>query len=99
MQLPLPDGVLVRMEALLCQRKREEGEKGKRNGEGEGRERDEEDGDLITMHVQSLSHWAPANIGPYSQAVKVGVSSRHDCVSVKCSVIATRDCDALVSGI
>lgn len=25
-----------------------------------------------TMHVQSLSHWAPANIGPYSQAVKVG---------------------------
>ncbi|KAF6204719.1 hypothetical protein GE061_018880 [Apolygus lucorum] len=24
------------------------------------------------MHVQSLSHWAPANIGPYSQAVRVG---------------------------
>ncbi|XP_066550415.1 diphthine--ammonia ligase isoform X2 [Amia ocellicauda] len=24
------------------------------------------------MHVQSLSHWAPANIGPYSQSVKVG---------------------------
>ncbi|KAL1131383.1 hypothetical protein AAG570_011000 [Ranatra chinensis] len=24
-----------------------------------------------TMHVQALSHWAPANIGPYSQAVKV----------------------------
>ncbi|XP_026085144.1 diphthine--ammonia ligase isoform X2 [Carassius auratus] len=24
-----------------------------------------------TLHVQSLSHWAPANIGPYSQAVKV----------------------------
>lgn len=23
-----------------------------------------------TMHVQSVSHWAPANIGPYSQAVK-----------------------------
>ena len=23
------------------------------------------------MHVQSISHWAPANIGPYSQAVKV----------------------------
>ena len=21
-----------------------------------------------TMHVQSISHWAPANIGPYSQA-------------------------------
>ena len=25
----------------------------------------------LTMHVQGLSHWAPANIGPYSQAVKV----------------------------
>lgn len=25
-----------------------------------------------TMHVQSLSHWAPANIGPYSQAIRVG---------------------------
>ena len=24
-----------------------------------------------TMHVQSISHWAPANIGPYSQATKV----------------------------
>lgn len=23
------------------------------------------------MHVQSRSHWAPANIGPYSQSVKV----------------------------
>ncbi|CAL1676967.1 unnamed protein product [Lasius platythorax] len=25
-----------------------------------------------TMHVQSISHWAPANIGPYSQAARVG---------------------------
>ncbi|EGD80940.1 ATP-binding domain-containing protein 4 [Salpingoeca rosetta] len=24
------------------------------------------------MHVQGLSHWAPANIGPYSQAVEAG---------------------------
>ncbi|XP_053376915.1 uncharacterized protein LOC128547770 isoform X2 [Mercenaria mercenaria] len=24
-----------------------------------------------TMHVQGLSHWAPANIGPYSQCVKI----------------------------
>ena len=23
------------------------------------------------MHVQSISHWAPANIGPYSQATLV----------------------------
>ena len=26
------------------------------------------------MHVQSISHWAPANIGPYSQCVQVGLS-------------------------
>ncbi|XP_013103048.2 uncharacterized protein LOC106084117 [Stomoxys calcitrans] len=25
-----------------------------------------------TMHVQSISHWAPANIGPYSQSTKIG---------------------------
>ncbi|XP_070578500.1 uncharacterized protein [Ptychodera flava] len=25
-----------------------------------------------TMHVQSLSHWAPSNIGPYSQATQIG---------------------------
>ena len=24
-----------------------------------------------TMHVQGISHWAPANIGPYSQATEV----------------------------
>jgi len=27
--------------------------------------------DRHTMHVQGVSHWAPANIGPYSQAVKI----------------------------
>ena len=26
---------------------------------------------IKTMHVQSISHWAPANIGPYSQATLV----------------------------
>lgn len=25
-----------------------------------------------TMHVQSISHWAPASIGPYSQAIMIG---------------------------
>lgn len=27
--------------------------------------------DRQTIHVQGLSHWAPANIGPYSQCVQV----------------------------
>lgn len=26
---------------------------------------------IKTLHVQGISHWAPANIGPYSQAKKV----------------------------
>lgn len=26
-----------------------------------------------TMHVQGISYWAPANIGPYSQSVVVSV--------------------------
>ena len=45
----------MRLEVVLC------------GSGGEGGE----DGRLVTMHVQSLSHWAPANIGPYSQAVRV----------------------------
>jgi len=35
-------------------------------GEGQGQGRRE------TLHVQSVSHWAPANIGPYSQGVLAG---------------------------
>ncbi|CAD7087670.1 unnamed protein product [Hermetia illucens] len=27
---------------------------------------------FTTMHVQGISHWAPANIGPYSQSTKIG---------------------------
>lgn len=27
------------------------------------------------MHVQGISHWAPANIGPYSQAIWVSLSN------------------------
>lgn len=30
--------------------------------------------DRQALHVQSLSYWAPANIGPYSQAVSVCLS-------------------------
>ncbi len=28
--------------------------------------------ELRCMHVQGLSHWAPANIGPYSQCSMAG---------------------------
>lgn len=36
------------------------------------KQRGESDSRRHTMHVQTVSHWAPANIGPYSQAVRVG---------------------------
>ncbi|KAG8126227.1 putative Diphthine--ammonia ligase protein [Naja naja] len=29
------------------------------------------------MHVQSISHWAPANIGPYSQCIQMNCSNFH----------------------
>ncbi len=28
-------------------------------------------GDRRALHVQSMSYWAPANIGPYSQCISV----------------------------
>lgn len=31
----------------------------------------------LTLHVQSISYWAPANIGPYSQAVLVRHHLKH----------------------
>lgn len=36
----------------------------------------------ISLHVQSLSYWAPANIGPYSQAIIVSTYvNEHDAFS------------------
>lgn len=32
----------------------------------------DKDLERYTLHVQSISHWAPCNIGPYSQATKIG---------------------------
>lgn len=34
--------------------------------------RPDREGERTALHVRGLSYWAPANIGPYSQAVKVG---------------------------
>jgi diphthine-ammonia ligase len=30
----------------------------------------------LGLHVQSRSYWAPANIGPYSQAISIGLNNR-----------------------
>ena len=56
-QAPLPAGQLLQMDCLLHDwtEPLEEGCFHQREA----------------LHVQSLSHWAPANIGPYSQAFRV----------------------------
>ncbi|CAL1527094.1 unnamed protein product [Lymnaea stagnalis] len=40
--------------------------------QGRVKDANQEGSDRDVMHVQSLSHWAPANIGPYSQAIVTG---------------------------
>ncbi|XP_045451767.1 diphthine--ammonia ligase [Melitaea cinxia] len=60
-QVPLPNNVGLIMDAVAYkpyQDKDPDSDHGSR--------------ERVTMHVQGISHWAPANIGPYSQAVKVG---------------------------
>ncbi|OCT68707.1 hypothetical protein XELAEV_18039995mg [Xenopus laevis] len=58
-QCCLPDNASLKMDALFCRPSRAD-----------------PSSDCVpektAMHVQSISHWAPANIGPYSQAVRVG---------------------------
>ncbi|KAK7073490.1 hypothetical protein SK128_019022 [Halocaridina rubra] len=63
-EVPLPSDIQVQLDIVAWKRSRVTAE---------------EDPDQMrqlsrtTMHVQSISHWAPANIGPYSQAVKASL--------------------------
>ncbi|XP_070698857.1 diphthine--ammonia ligase [Pempheris klunzingeri] len=59
-QAPLPAGQLLQMDCLL-----HDWTEPCEDGSCHRRE---------ALHVQSLSHWAPANIGPYSQALRVDQS-------------------------
>lgn len=54
-ECPLPASCQVIMEGIAF--------RSKHQGDPEGTRQ--------TMHVQSISHWAPANIGPYSQSARV----------------------------
>ncbi|KAL0969674.1 hypothetical protein UPYG_G00230670 [Umbra pygmaea] len=60
-QVPLPVGQLLQMDCLLH--------------DWPSEPQDIPDQEIFhhreALHVQSLSHWAPANIGPYSQAFRV----------------------------
>ncbi|KAM3871079.1 diphthine--ammonia ligase [Diretmus argenteus] len=59
-QAPLPAGQLLQLDCLL-----HDWAEPLEDGSFHQRE---------ALHVQSLSHWAPANIGPYSQALRVDES-------------------------
>ncbi|CAB1331072.1 unnamed protein product [Coregonus sp. 'balchen'] len=60
-QAPLPAGQLLQMDCLLHDWPPEPQEAAQ---EATFHHRE-------ALHVQSLSHWAPANIGPYSQAFRI----------------------------
>ncbi|XP_052549867.1 diphthine--ammonia ligase isoform X6 [Tympanuchus pallidicinctus] len=42
----------------------------------------------LVMHVQSISHWAPASIGPYSQSIKVDDPEAYGEVAAECGMLA-----------
>lgn len=58
LEAPLPEGMLFQMDCLAH----------KYNGIFGDVPSDQKQ----VMHVQSISHWAPANIGPYSQCIQIG---------------------------
>lgn len=61
-ECPLPEDCHVVMEAVAFRMEQSEGRPKENNINKPKRH---------TMHVQGISHWAPANIGPYSQSTKV----------------------------
>ncbi|XP_043066077.1 uncharacterized protein [Drosophila bipectinata] len=73
-ECPLPDGCHVVMEAIAY---RQAIAGSISSAEERDRESEETAAALLngrrnTMHVQGISHWAPANIGPYSQSTRIG---------------------------
>ncbi|KAJ6446305.1 ELMO/CED-12 family protein [Purpureocillium lavendulum] len=40
------------------------------------------------LHVQSRSYWAPANIGPYSQAIDIPITSDHEPTGIRAVYVA-----------
>ncbi|XP_044292237.1 diphthine--ammonia ligase isoform X2 [Varanus komodoensis] len=57
-EVPLPEGLWFQMDCLVHNHDRTIS--------------DQPCNQKQVMHVQSISHWAPANIGPYSQCIQVG---------------------------
>lgn len=66
--VPLPEEVGVRVEVIGFDDRLGRAGEGSKEGKIGGRS---------SLHVQSLSYWAPANIGPYSQAITVSCLVLH----------------------
>ncbi|XP_001354757.2 uncharacterized protein [Drosophila pseudoobscura] len=76
-ECPLPDGCHVVMEAIAYRQTIGLANTAHLTVEERDREGEETAAALLngrrsTMHVQGISHWAPANIGPYSQSTRIG---------------------------
>lgn len=73
--IPLPKQCPIVMDALAFRAKGPSHHQSLAASEGGAAKSSREDDYEMrkqTMHVQGISHWAPANIGPYSQSVRVG---------------------------
>lgn len=66
--IPLPKNCPILLDALAFRGRSQISE------QVENSQRTQEDYELKrqTLHVQGMSHWAPANIGPYSQSIRIG---------------------------
>lgn len=64
-ECPLPDDCHVVMEAIAYRAP------ATHSGDDSEETQTLLNGRRNTMHVQGISHWAPANIGPYSQSTRV----------------------------
>ncbi|KAH8411745.1 hypothetical protein KR215_010550 [Drosophila sulfurigaster] len=65
-ECPLPDDCHVIMEAIAYRAP------ATHSGDDSEETQTLLNGRRNTMHVQGISHWAPANIGPYSQSTRIG---------------------------
>jgi diphthine-ammonia ligase len=69
--VPLPEGCRVRLEVVGYDDRPLASTSDTTSGSGSGSVSENVVGSRLALHVQGLSYWAPANIGPYSQAVIV----------------------------
>lgn len=70
-QCPLRKNVPVLLDVLAYSKKKCRTNKISKEDNEDGDGKNKHIPSRINLHVQGISHWAPANIGPYSQALQV----------------------------